>query len=103
MQLFSLMGKRIESLHQIKLLLLSLDFFFIFFNFTRAIRYYNHLGFMINAPQMRIPRHLPRCICLGGRNNPVRRGTIPWECKATTCPCPWPCGFSGRAGYWPEP
>lgn len=60
MQLFSLMGKRIESLHQIKLLLLSLDFFFIFFSFTMAIRYYNHLGFMINAPQMRIPRHLPR-------------------------------------------
>lgn len=83
MQLFSFMGKRIESLHQVKLLLLSVDFFFAFFNFTMAIRYYNHLGFMINAP---------RCgflgTCLGGRNNPVRRGTIPWECKATTCPCP---------------
>ena len=52
MQLFSFMGKRIESLHQIKLLLLSLDFFFIFFNFTMAIRYYSHPGFMINAPQM---------------------------------------------------
>lgn len=50
MQLFSFMGKRIESLHQIKLLILSVDFFFTFFNFTMAIRYYNHLGFMINAP-----------------------------------------------------
>ena len=50
MQLFSFLGKRIESLHQIKLLILSVDFFFTFFNFTMAIRYYNHLGFMINAP-----------------------------------------------------
>lgn len=50
MQMFSFLGKRIESLHQIKLLLLSVDFFFTFFNFTMAIRYYNHLGFMINAP-----------------------------------------------------
>jgi uncharacterized membrane protein len=50
MQLFGFMGKRIESLHQIKLLILSVDFFFTFFNFTMAIRYYNHLGFMINAP-----------------------------------------------------
>ena len=51
MQVFSFLGKRIESLHQIKLLILSVDFFFTFFNFTMAIRYYNHLGFMINAPQ----------------------------------------------------
>lgn len=33
-----------------KLLLLSADFFFTFFNFTMAIRFYNHVGFMINAP-----------------------------------------------------
>ena len=50
MQMFGFLGKRIESLHQIKLLILSVDFFFTFFNFTMAIRYYNHLGFMINAP-----------------------------------------------------
>jgi len=50
MQLFSFLGKRIESLQQIKLLILSVDFFFTFFNFTMAIRYYNHLGFMMNAP-----------------------------------------------------
>lgn len=50
MQAFSFMGKRIESVHQIKLLLLSVDFFFSFFNFTMAIRYYNHVGFMINTP-----------------------------------------------------
>ncbi len=49
-QMFSFLGKRIESLHQIKLLILSVDFFFTFFNFTMAIRYYNHVGFMINVP-----------------------------------------------------
>ncbi|HIJ89649.1 MAG: DUF599 domain-containing protein [Desulfobulbaceae bacterium] len=49
-QSFSFMDKRIESFHQIKLLILSVDFFFTFFNFTMAVRYYNHVGFMINAP-----------------------------------------------------
>ena len=63
MQLFSFMGKRIERLHQAKLLLLSLDFFFIFFNFTMAIRYYSHLGFMITAPQM-FPEASGYCLLL---------------------------------------
>ena len=31
-------------------MVLMLDFFFIFFNFTLAIRYYNHVNFMINVP-----------------------------------------------------
>jgi uncharacterized membrane protein len=33
-----------------KLMLLIIDFFFIFFNFCLAIRYYNHVNFMINVP-----------------------------------------------------
>jgi uncharacterized membrane protein len=33
-----------------KLMLLIVDFFFIFFNFTLAIRYFNHVNFMINVP-----------------------------------------------------
>jgi len=33
-----------------KLMVLILDFFFIFFNFCLAIRYYNHVNFMINVP-----------------------------------------------------
>ena len=33
-----------------KLMVLILDFFFIFFNFNLAIRYYNHVNFMINVP-----------------------------------------------------
>jgi uncharacterized membrane protein len=33
-----------------KLMVLIIDFFFIFFNFTLAIRYYNHVNFMINVP-----------------------------------------------------
>jgi uncharacterized membrane protein len=33
-----------------KLILLGTDFLFTFFNFTLAVRYYNHTGFMINLP-----------------------------------------------------
>lgn len=34
----------------IKLVCLGIDFLFAFFNFTLAVRYYNHTGFMINLP-----------------------------------------------------
>jgi uncharacterized membrane protein len=33
-----------------KLILLGVDFLFAFFNFTLAVRYYNHTSFMINLP-----------------------------------------------------
>ena len=33
-----------------KLILLGIDFLFAFFNFTLAVRYYNHTSFMINLP-----------------------------------------------------
>lgn len=33
-----------------KLILLGVDFLFAFFNFTLAVRYFNHTGFMINLP-----------------------------------------------------
>lgn len=33
-----------------KLIILGTDFLFTFFNFTLAVRYYNHTGFMINLP-----------------------------------------------------
>lgn len=42
-------GTRSEGLWMLKLMLLGLQFFFTFFNFTLAIRYYNHAGFMINT------------------------------------------------------
>jgi len=34
----------------VKLIILGADFLFAFFNFTLAVRYYNHTGFMINLP-----------------------------------------------------
>lgn len=49
-QLFNYFGTRSESLRLVKFVLLSLDFFFAFLNFTLAIRYYNHVGLMINVP-----------------------------------------------------
>ena len=42
------MGHRVLWLF--KLMVLILDFFFIFFSFCLAIRYLNHVNFMINVP-----------------------------------------------------
>ena len=45
----NLLGTRTEALWMFKLMLLGIIFFITFFNFTLAIRYYNHAGFMINT------------------------------------------------------
>ena len=45
----NLFGTRTEALWMLKLMLLGILFFYAFFNFTLAIRYYNHAGFMINS------------------------------------------------------
>lgn len=44
-------GSHHPALWVSKLVLLGADFMFAFFNFTLAVRYYNHTGFMINLPQ----------------------------------------------------
>ncbi len=46
----NLFGSHYGTLWAIKLLILAIAFFFAFFNFTLAVRYYNHVGFMINVP-----------------------------------------------------
>ena len=48
--LMSDFGSGSPELWLAKLILLSADFLFAFFNFTLAVRYYNHTGFMINLP-----------------------------------------------------
>lgn len=48
--LLNIFGSREPLLWQLKVLMLSIVFFFAFFNFTLAVRYYNHVGFMINVP-----------------------------------------------------
>jgi uncharacterized membrane protein len=45
----NLLGTKTETLCMFKLMLLGILFFVTFFNFTLAIRYYNHAGFMINT------------------------------------------------------
>jgi len=45
----NLFGTKTETLWMFKLMLVGILFFFTFFNFTLAIRYYNHGGFMINT------------------------------------------------------
>ena len=47
----NLLGTKTESLWMFKLMLLGTLFFITFFNFTLCIRYYNHVGFMINTFQ----------------------------------------------------
>ena len=46
---FNFFGVHSESVWMIKLLLISINFFIAFYNFTLAIRYYNNVGFMINV------------------------------------------------------
>ncbi len=45
----NLLGTKTETLWMFKLMMLGILFFVTFFNFTLAIRYYNHAGFMINT------------------------------------------------------
>ena len=45
----NLLGTKTETLWMFKVMLLGILFFVTFFNFTLAIRYYNHAGFMINT------------------------------------------------------
>ena len=45
----NLLGTKTETLWMFKLMLLGILFFITFFNFTLAIRYYNHAGFIINT------------------------------------------------------
>ncbi|MCJ7541422.1 MAG: DUF599 domain-containing protein [Desulfobacterales bacterium] len=47
----NLVGSKNETLWVFKMLLLIVDFFFAFFNFTLAIRYFNHVNFGINVPE----------------------------------------------------
>lgn len=49
-QSLNFFGTHTELLWTIKLLVMSADFFFSFFNFTLAIRYYNHAGFCVGIP-----------------------------------------------------
>ena len=51
----NILGIKSEALWLIKLMLLIVDFFFAFFNFTLSIRYYNHASFAINVPRSHDP------------------------------------------------
>jgi uncharacterized membrane protein len=52
-KLLDYLGHDGASLWLLKLIILSGDFFFAFFNFALAIRYYNHTGFIINISECR--------------------------------------------------
>jgi uncharacterized membrane protein len=46
----ALIFTRLKTLFLVKVMLLMLHFFFAFFSFTLAMRYFNHVNFMINVP-----------------------------------------------------
>ena len=50
-----LFGTKSQTLWLINLVVLIIDFFFAFFNFTLSIRYYSHASFAINVPSARDP------------------------------------------------
>jgi hypothetical protein len=78
-----------------KLILLGADFLFAFFNFTLAVRYFNHTGFMINLPtDSGTEISIEDVIAILDRGGP----TTPWGCGVTTWPCRLPCGFLDRSG-----
>ncbi len=47
---------------QLKWLVLAVDFFFAFFNFSLAIRYYNHASFMITLKEHADPDAAPQAV-----------------------------------------
>lgn len=51
----NLFGARTEALWMFKLMLIGILFFLTFFNFSLAIRYNNHAGFMINTNSINDP------------------------------------------------
>ena len=53
LHLLNFLGSKSEKVRLLKFVVLSADFLFAFFNFTLAIRFYNHVGFMINVPPAR--------------------------------------------------
>ena len=65
-------GTSHTGLWLVKLLLLLLDLFVVFFSFTMSVRVYNHVGYMINVPltmnhKMISPRHVAITLNRAGR------------------------------------
>lgn len=58
----NIMGARSEALWMFKIMLLTVLFFYAFFNFTLTIRYYNHAGFMINILENHDPTVTPAVV-----------------------------------------
>lgn len=51
-----------ETFMAVKLIVLGVDFLLAFFNFTLALRYYNHTGFQINIPAGQNPNETQRLV-----------------------------------------
>ena len=65
-------GAKDAELFIVKVILLLIDLFTVFFSFTLAVRVYNHVGYMINVPlslnhQSISPRHVAEHLNRAGR------------------------------------
>lgn len=56
---FNFIGEQSKKLWAIKLLLISVNFFIAFFNFMLAVRYYNHVPFLITIAPEKDPSITP--------------------------------------------
>ncbi len=68
----NIFGATHTGLWLVKLLLLLLDLFIVFFSFSMSVRVYNHVGYMINVPltmnhKMISPRHVAITLNRAGR------------------------------------
>jgi uncharacterized membrane protein len=52
---FEVIISRLKTISLIKMVLLIINFFIAFYSFCLAIRYYNHVNFMINVPNRSNP------------------------------------------------
>jgi len=73
----------------VKLIILGADFLFAFFNFTLAVRYYNHTGFMINLP---VDSSMEITVEDVTKSSIAAVPTTRSGCAAITWLYRWPCG-----------
>lgn len=66
---------KLKTIFVVKMVLLIINFFMAFYNFCLAIRYYNHVNFMINVPSsydpMMAPGYVTKVLNLGMRHYTV--------------------------------
>lgn len=82
----NIFGATDTQLWAVKLLFLVVDFLVAFFNFSMAIRYFNHVGYMINVPKDRRGTKLTPSKVAAHLNNAGRFYSIGMRAYYTSVP-----------------